>query len=100
MTTSSKSKKRSPSAKRARNKRDKARKRGATISEIIYTETLWIIGKGKCGICKLPVDINLTEGDLQPSIDHVTPISKGGQHVYSNTQISHAGCNNLKADIY
>lgn len=47
--------------------------------------------KGICAICTLPV--TETEGPMRPSIDHITPLSKGGTHDPSNVQLSHYRCN-------
>lgn len=32
------------------------------------------------------------------SVDHVVPVSRGGQHVESNLQLAHLGCNSAKRD--
>ena len=53
-----------------------------------------------CGICQdasLPVDPARRRPDpLAPSVDHITPISRGGTHTRSNAQISHWFCNQEK----
>jgi hypothetical protein len=46
--------------------------------------------KGICGICRLPVDASSFD------IDHVIPLSKGGEHRYSNVQVAHSRCNRRK----
>jgi len=40
-----------------------------------------------CGICKNFVEM------AQSSIDHITPISSGGLHVWDNVQLAHYSCN-------
>lgn len=35
---------------------------------------------------------------LSPSLDHVVPMSKGGDHLYANVQCAHFLCNSLKGD--
>ena len=40
-----------------------------------------------CGICKNPVEM------AQSSVDHITPISSGGLHVWDNVQLAHYSCN-------
>jgi 5-methylcytosine-specific restriction endonuclease McrA len=47
--------------------------------------------QGICGICILPI-----EGDFH--VDHVIPLSKGGEHSYANTQSAHPLCNMQKKD--
>lgn len=44
----------------------------------------------RCGLCG---------GHVEPedaSLDHVVPLSKGGEHSYANTQCTHWKCNNTK----
>ncbi|MBF8189116.1 HNH endonuclease [Nonomuraea sp. K274] len=44
-----------------------------------------------CGICSaLVVD---TTGPMKPSIDHIIPLSRGGEHSMTNVQLSHYRCN-------
>lgn len=52
---------------------------------------------GICQICGLPV----YEGDdvpkrLEPSYDHIIPMSKGGANTYDNVQLTHFFCNRHK----
>ena len=35
-------------------------------------------------------------GNDYPSIDHIIPISKGGQHTWDNVQLAHMICNSIK----
>lgn len=52
-----------------------------------------------CQLCGHPVDPSL--GDRHPmmrSLDHVIPISKGGNHEPSNVQLAHLVCNMRKGD--
>jgi hypothetical protein len=53
-----------------------------------------------CGICQdasHPVDPARRRPDpLAPSVDHITPVSRGGTHARSNVQISHWFCNQEK----
>lgn len=47
-----------------------------------------------CGICKNKIDPRLKHPDPKSaSLDHIVPISKGGQHSYVNTQATHLDCN-------
>ena len=48
----------------------------------------------KCGICSEPIDKTLKWPNLGSiSLDHIIPLSKGGNHSKANTQASHLGCN-------
>jgi hypothetical protein len=52
-----------------------------------------------CQICSRLVD--RTKGhreDDSPSLDHIRPISRGGDHIASNLQTSHLRCNIAKGD--
>ena len=51
-----------------------------------------------CGICGLPVDMNLKYPDpLSPTIDHIIPLAKGGHPSdLSNLQLAHRCCNREK----
>ncbi|MEU4570846.1 HNH endonuclease [Micromonospora sp. NPDC023956] len=52
-----------------------------------------------CQICGLPTDVTASPFDpASPTVDHVVPLSKGGEHTLANTQCSHLGCNSSKSD--
>lgn len=56
-----------------------------------------------CGICREEVDMTLSarsaeNGFMGPSVDHVTPLSRGGLNVPENLQLSHLRCNISKRD--
>lgn len=71
----------------------RARRRGAlrepfTVMEIGARDA-W-----RCGICLADVDPALRYPDPRASsLDHVIPLSEGGNHTRANVQISHLGCN-------
>jgi len=55
----------------------------------IYERDKWI-----CGICGKVVDKKLRYPDpMSKSIDHIKPLSKGGQHTPDNVQLAHLRCN-------
>ena len=50
-----------------------------------------------CHLCNQPVEKGLkNRNPKMASLDHVIPISKGGEHSYSNTKLSHYECNLMK----
>jgi 5-methylcytosine-specific restriction endonuclease McrA len=53
----------------------------------------------RCGICRVEVDMDL-DGRLGmgPSIDHVVPISLGGDDTPANVQLAHRRCNSRKGN--
>lgn len=78
----------------------RARQMGASICEnvnrlVVADRDGWI-----CQLCFDPIDPNtphkLENGQNNPwylHIDHVIPLSRGGDHSYANVQASHATCN-------
>lgn len=76
-----------------------AKTRGAVDAEKfdyreIYDRDGWV-----CGICSEPVDPDLAWPDpMSVSLDHVTPVSRGGRHSRDNAQCSHLTCNVRKLD--
>jgi 5-methylcytosine-specific restriction endonuclease McrA len=62
-------------------------------STITRTEVL-DLGAWHCKLCDKPVD-RLAEypSNEYGSIDHITPMSLGGAHVWANVQAAHLGCN-------
>ena len=63
------------------------------ISEkVIYLRDGWI-----CQICKKRVDKRFKwPHPMSRTLDHITPLSKGGTHTYNNIQLAHLGCNSSK----
>ena len=52
-----------------------------------------------CQICHEPIDWSKRGSRrLSPSVDHIVPISKGGEHVYENCRMVHFGCNAKKGN--
>ena len=84
---------RDPEAAHVRDKkyghRKRARKRGAFV-EWVDPVILFRRDEGCCGICGDPVD------PTDFHIDHVYPLSRGGEHSYANTQVAHPSCNMRK----
>lgn len=53
-----------------------------------------------CAICGLPIDKSLkSPHPMSPSVDHIIPISKGGDATaIDNLQLAHRTCNRMKSD--
>jgi len=52
-----------------------------------------------CQICHEPIDWSRRSSRKSwPSLDHIVPISKGGEHVYDNCRMVHFGCNAKKGN--
>jgi len=86
------------SNRRAERRRRRARKRNAH-SETVYLEVIARRDKYKCHICRKRVDMNLDVRDrYSPTMDHLVPISLGGDHTYANIRLAHRTCNSSKGN--
>lgn len=57
--------------------------------EAFTRDDVWQRDQGICGICREPV-----EGAY--SIDHILPVSLGGENYFHNVQVAHPACNSAK----
>jgi len=56
---------------------------------------------GICQVCHTLAPRELRgnpKAPLAPSLGHIIPLSRGGDHTYENTQLEHLGCNLLKGN--
>lgn len=75
----------------------RARRLGATEVEIISRDDVLAADGHRCYLCD--VDTSLATSPFDPksaTVDHVTPISKGGQHVRANLRCCCLSCNSSK----
>ena len=71
----------------------------ATGEHLHFTEVGELAG-WTCGICGTPVDRELAVPHrLAPTVDHIIPLSRGGEHVADNVQLAHLTCNSSKRDL-
>ncbi|NDD55670.1 HNH endonuclease [bacterium] len=55
--------------------------------------------KYKCHICRKRVNMDLDVQDIySPTMDHLIPISLGGDHTYANIRLAHRICNSRKGN--
>lgn len=55
--------------------------------------------KGRCGICGLPVPRTVEPSNIwAATVDHIVPLSLGGEHRKANCQLAHRICNSIKCD--
>lgn len=85
--------------RKAHNHRRRARKLGVA-SEIF--DPLVVLDRDKwkcqgCG-CDTPKDLRGTSEDNAPELDHIIPLSRGGEHTVVNTQCLCRVCNLFKSD--
>ena len=84
--------------KRAEKERKKRRdKMIRSCVEVVLYDDLFQRDSGCCQICGLPVHSEKGVDDYwDGTIDHIVPLSKGGEHSMSNCQLAHRVCNSLK----
>lgn len=78
----------------------------ALVDEDITLESLYRRDKGICALCGEACEWKDYEwrggfkitGNNYPSVDHIIPLAKGGEHSWNNIQLAHRICNSLKAD--
>ena len=72
------------------------------VDKDITLEALYKRDSGVCylcgGVCDWEDKNEKGCGSCYPSIDHVTPISRGGMHSWSNVKLAHLACNIAKSD--
>ena len=86
------------SNKRAGSRRRRARKRNS-YNETVYLEVIAQRDKHKCHICRKRVNMNLAYTDKHSAtMDHLIPISLGGDHTYTNIRLAHRTCNSSKGN--
>ncbi len=72
-----------------KNAKRRAVLKGATVEKVDRGE-IYIRDNGLCGICGLHVSLH------DVTLDHIIPLSKGGEHSKLNVQIAHRSCNSAK----
>lgn len=84
--------------KRANRRQRKALERGATKRERVYRKKVYERDSWCCQLCGFPVDPNPSRPTDRhaPSLDHILPLSLGGEHTYDNVQLAHYACNSAK----
>ncbi len=68
--------------------------RAGVAAETISPRAIFDRDGWQCGICESPVDPALAHPEpMSASLDHIVPISLGGEHVAANVRCSHLTCN-------
>jgi 5-methylcytosine-specific restriction endonuclease McrA len=80
----------------AKNRRRRAAKRGG-VSEPYTLLQIAARDRGRCGLCG---DLVLMAAKVPhpkaPTIDHIVPVSDGGDDTRANVQLAHFRCNSVK----
>lgn len=78
-------------------RRAKAELEGNATPKLI--EAKWEEGDHACILCGEPIDPTLkAPHNMSRTIEHLTPIAKGGRHDVDNIDFAHYGCNTRKQD--
>lgn len=84
------------------NHRKRARAFGVEFDPTITLDALIERDGNTCQICGKPCDAADLSwghvGPLYPSIDHIVPMSTGGNHTWDNVQLTHLMCNIRKSN--
>lgn len=78
---------------KARANQHRAKVACAEIIEEVHAEKVFLRDKGICGICKEPLDPS------NYTLDHIIPLSRGGNHTYNNIHVAHGICNSRKQNL-
>lgn len=78
-----------PEKARAQKAKRRALKRDAFVEDVLKP-VVWDRDEGICFLCDLPAD------ESRWDLAHVIPLSRGGEHSYANTAVSHPRCNNFQ----
>ena len=78
-------------------RRAKAELEGNATPKLI--EAKWEAGDKSCILCGEPIDPTLkAPHNMSRTIEHLTPIARGGRHDVDNIDFAHYGCNARKQD--
>ena len=78
--------------------RRRARRFGGAMIDIFTNEEIFERDNWICGICGKEVDKDLKyPGRMCASLDHILPLSRGGNHTRDNVQLAHMKCNQIKS---
>lgn len=85
--------------RRQRRQKERARFRSAHVEPVDTTRVFERDG-WRCGLCgrKTLKSKRGTYHSRAPELDHITPLSDGGEHSYRNTQCACRACNHAKSD--
>lgn len=80
--------------RRANYARRRALKAGAAAGAPFTSAEVFERDGWLCGLCSQPVDSAVEYPDpASASLDHVVPLSRGGEHSLENVQLAHLSCN-------
>lgn len=76
-----------------RNRQKNQKRKGHRAGDYTMAEVALRDG-GRCHLCAKRVDMTLSGNDrMGPTIDHLIPVSAGGDDVITNVRLAHRSCN-------
>lgn len=91
-----------PETRRRALRRKTQRRRALThlpTAEHVDRDVVGVRDGWRCGVCRKRVNRALAWPDpMSPSLDHVVPLSQGGEHTYANSRITHWHCNHMRSN--
>lgn len=76
----------------------RARVRGVTV-EVVDPTYVFDRDRWRCHVCGQKVDPSLNGLDLRgPTLDHIVPLSEGGEHSHANVRLAHRECNSRRSN--
>lgn len=86
-------------SKRAQTARKHVRRRGIRKATPIPVSLIHSRDHGRCQLCRRPVSLRLSAPHPRSAtLDHIIPLSRGGEHSRANVQLAHYGCNSSKGN--
>lgn len=86
-------------ASRARSKWRRAQTKGATVVEVFDSHEIFDRDAWKCHLCGRRVGQRYRfPHPRSASLDHIVPLTRGGQHTRANAATAHLGCNMAKSN--
>lgn len=83
----------------ARDAAQRARNAGATVVDLFDREHIFERDRWACQQCGITVSLDVDALDpTSATVDHVIPLSQGGEHTMTNTQCLCLLCNSIKSD--
>lgn len=81
----------------------RAKIKGAQAERGLSWRSLWADGQRLCYLCGLECDPDdalgpRNLGPRYPSLDHIVPVSRGGQHISRNVALACLDCNKRKSN--
>lgn len=84
---------------KAGRKRAKVKRRFKTV-ELFDASEIFERDGFRCQICNRALKVGAAVPDpMAPTIDHILPVSKGGQHTRANVRAAHFICNSLRSNV-